>query len=83
MHKTRIKYIVRSAIAVVIVAVPSAIVSVRLISAVKMSFVGKVLVIGFLLTTICYFIYIFVKGYKKLDEYDLNSPYAAPWPKKK
>jgi hypothetical protein len=73
MHKAKISYIVQSSIGIGIWALLSVIVSIKVASAEQLALATKIAIWGFLWGSIAYCIYVLVRRYRKLDEYDLNS----------
>jgi hypothetical protein len=79
MHKVKIKFIVHTSIAVVVFFLLAVIASIKLASAGQLGLASKLAILGFLWALPVYWTYVFVRDYKKLDEYDLDSNDRTPW----
>jgi hypothetical protein len=82
MHKVKVSYIVQSSLAVGAYALLAVFASIKFASAGQLSLVTKVVFIGFLWMVAIHIVYVFIRDYKKLDNYDLDSKNDAPWTKR-
>jgi uncharacterized membrane protein YdcZ (DUF606 family) len=73
MRKAKVKYIVQSSIAVGVWIALSVVVSSRISGASQLAVSAKIVMWSFLWGSIVFCVYVLIRYYKKLDDYELNS----------